>query len=88
MPSSVPTPAESTVPLTVNGKPATAIRGTTVAAFLMQAGIATHKSVTGEPRDPLCAMGICMECCATVNGVQHVRTCQITVADGMEVVTE
>jgi sarcosine oxidase subunit alpha len=45
-------------------------------------------SVTGQPRGPLCGMGICMECRATVDGVPHRRTCQVVCAPGMEVVTE
>lgn len=88
MPSSVPTQSETTLQFIVNGKPVFARRGTTVAAALMQAGVANRKSVSGQPRNPLCAMGICMECCATINGVQHLRTCQVLVEAGMEVVTE
>lgn len=34
-------------------------------------------SVTGEPRGPLCGMGICFECRATIDGKPHVRTCQM-----------
>ena len=79
--------AASTVQLTMNGKPVSAPRGATVAAVLMQAGVPTHRSVAGDSRTALCAMGICMECCATVNGVPRVRTCQIVVEQGMEVVT-
>ena len=85
-PDSIHSP--STVQFTVNGKLVSATRGATLAAALMNAGIATRKSVSGEARNPLCAMGICMECCATVNGMQHVRTCQVAVEAGMEVVTE
>jgi sarcosine oxidase subunit alpha len=33
-------------------------------------------------------MGICMECRATVNGVPHSRSCKLTCAPGMTVVTE
>lgn len=79
--------AASAVQLTINGKPVSAPHGATVAAVLMQAGVPTHKSVAGEPRTALCAMGICMECCATVNGVPRVRTCQVAVEHSMEVVT-
>ena len=79
--------AAPVVQLTVNGKPVLAPRGATVAAVLMQAGVPTHKSVAGESRTALCAMGICMECCSTVNGVPRVRTCQIVVEQGMEVMT-
>ena len=34
-------------------------------------------SVTGEPRGPLCGMGICFECRTTVDGREHVRSCQL-----------
>ena len=79
--------ANPTITLTINGSTVRVAQGTSVAAALLQAGVAAHASVSGEPRTPLCAMGVCMECCATVNGVQHVRTCQLIVQPGMEVVT-
>ena len=59
-----------------------------MAAALVQAGVPTRQSISGEVRSPLCAMGICMECCATVNGVPHVRTCQLLVEAGMDVITQ
>jgi sarcosine oxidase subunit alpha len=58
-----------------------------VAAAVVMAGEPCRFSVSGEARGPLCGMGICMECRATVNGVPHRRTCQMTCAPGMEVVT-
>ena len=76
-----------TLTLTINGSAVSVAKGTSVAAALLHAGIAARKSVSGTPRSPLCAIGICMECCATVDGVEHVRTCQIIVQPGMEVVT-
>jgi sarcosine oxidase subunit alpha len=76
------------VELIVNGRSVTVPSGLSVAAALLQAGIASRRSVSGDPRGPLCAMGICMECCAIVNGVPHVRTCQAAAQHGMEVVTE
>lgn len=76
-----------TLTLTINGNPVSVVAGASVAAALLQAGAAARLSVSGEPRSPLCAMGVCMECCATVNGVQHVRTCQLVAQPGMEVVT-
>jgi D-hydroxyproline dehydrogenase subunit gamma len=85
------TSAESAKPdveFNVNGRPISAAQGTTVAAAILHAGIAVRQSVSGEPRSPLCSMGICMECCATVNGVGHVRTCRVVVQTGMNVVTE
>jgi sarcosine oxidase subunit alpha len=79
--------ANPTVTLTMNGRAVSVAHGTSVAAALLQAGVAARKSVSGELRNPFCAMGVCMECCATVNGVQHVRTCQLMVQPGMEVAT-
>jgi predicted molibdopterin-dependent oxidoreductase YjgC len=45
-------------------------------------------SVTGEPRGPLCGMGICFECRVGVDGRLHVKACQTMVRDGMEIRTE
>jgi predicted molibdopterin-dependent oxidoreductase YjgC len=79
--------ANPTITLTIDGNAVSVAEGTSVAAALLQAGVAAHKSVFGEPRNSLCAMGVCMECCATVDGIQHVRTCQTVVRPGMNVVT-
>jgi sarcosine oxidase subunit alpha len=73
--------------ITVNGKEVSVALGTSVAAAVMMANEPCRFSVRGEPRGPLCGMGICMECRATVNGVAHRRTCQLVCAAGMEVVT-
>jgi sarcosine oxidase subunit alpha len=60
----------------------------TVAAAVMLAGEkAFRHSVTGEPRGPLCGMGICFECRVTINGVPHARSCQIAVQPGMDIRT-
>ncbi len=80
--------AKPDVDFNVNGRPISATQGTTIAAALLHAGIATRKSVSGEPRNALCAMGVCMECCAMVDGIKHVRTCQVRVQPGMNVVSE
>jgi hypothetical protein len=73
--------------ITVNGKQVRVPIGASVAAAVMLANEPCRFSVSGEPRGPLCGMGICMECRATVNGVPHRRTCQMICAPGMEVVT-
>ena len=80
-------PVKSAVELSINGKLISVAQNTSVAAALMQTTTAARKSVSGKPRNALCAMGVCMECCATVNGIKHVRTCQIIVQQGMDVVT-
>ena len=48
---------------------------------------ADGRSVSGEPRAPLCGMGTCYECRVTIDGVAHRRACLVTVADGMHVTT-
>jgi sarcosine oxidase subunit alpha len=74
--------------ITVNGKSVSVSEGMSVAAAMMMCGAPCRVSVRGEERGPLCGMGICMECRATVNGVRHRRTCQILCATEMDVVTE
>ena len=73
--------------LTINGKPVEVAAGTSVAAALLTVGAAARTSVLGEPRGPLCGMGICMECRATINGVTQQPTCQRLCEPGMEVAT-
>jgi sarcosine oxidase subunit alpha len=78
-----------TVRLSINGRALAVTPGTTIAAaILIGNGPAFRRSITGEPRGPLCGMGICFECRAMVNGQLHRRTCQTLVCDGMEVVTD
>jgi D-hydroxyproline dehydrogenase subunit gamma len=73
--------------IVVNGRLLRVSEGTSVAAAMMLANEACRVSVRGERRGPLCGMGICMECRATVNGVKHQRTCQVMCTPAMEVVT-
>jgi hypothetical protein len=73
--------------ITVNGKRLQVAAGTSVAVAMMIAGEPCRFSTTGEARGPLCGMGICMECRATIDGVKHRRTCQTICASGMEVMT-
>lgn len=78
----------ASVTIVVNGRAIAARANMSVAAALMSAEIPCRRSVRGEPRAPLCGMGICFECAATVDGEPLRRTCQIRCRDGMEVVTE
>ena len=72
----------------VNGQTLAVEPGTTAAAAFATAGVpATRISVTGQPRGPLCGMGICFECRADINGRPHQRTCQILCSAGMQVRT-
>ena len=70
----------------VNGAPVEVHEGSTVAAAVILAGeTAFRRSVRGEPRGPLCGMGICFECRVTVDGAPHVRSCQTLCRDGMQI---
>jgi len=82
MPESTPA-----VALTVNGAPIAVAPGTTVAAAVLMAGNVARTSVSGEPRAPLCGMGICFECRVSIDGAPHQRSCQIPCQSGMEVLT-
>lgn len=73
----------------VNGRSMSVPRGTIVAVALAQSGATRfRRSVRGEPRGPLCGMGVCFECCVTVNGLPHSRSCQALCADGMDIRTD
>ncbi len=74
--------------VTVNGTPVLVPSGTTVAVAMMIAGQACRTSVSGEPRGPLCGMGICFDCRVTIGGIQHCRSCQVLCEQGMHVTTE
>lgn len=76
------------VTVTVNGSPIAVLPGTTVAVAMTIAGQACRTSVNGEPRGPLCGMGICFECRVSINGQPHRRSCQILCEPGMEVRTD
>ena len=79
----------ATTRILINGREVHVAPGATLAAALLSAGISHFRSsVTGEPRSPLCAMGICYECRVTVNGAQHVKSCQLLCTDGMDVRTD
>ena len=74
------------ISLTVNGKEILVPAGTVVAVAVYRAGGSSFRlSVTGEPRGPLCGMGICFECRVTIDGVLHQRSCQILCQTKMKV---
>jgi len=73
----------------VNDSPIKVPVGTIVAAALAYAGVTQfRRSVTGQPRGPLCGMGICMECRVTINGQTNCRSCEIICAENMEIVAD
>ena len=76
------------VSITVNGRPVAAPSGSTVAVALAMAGQFCRTSVTGEPRGPLCGMGICFECRVTIDGRSQCKSCQVICRSGMDVHTQ
>ena len=78
-----------TVSISIDGRRLAVSSGASVAAAIITAGVTSfRRSVSGHPRGPLCGMGICFECRATIDGTPHRRTCQAIVRDGMEIATD
>jgi len=72
------------IDIRVNGQSLRVREGTIVAAAIAQAGVTRfRRSVAGQPRGPLCGMGICFECRLTIDGRAHQRSCILDVAPGM-----
>ena len=81
--------SKNRVDITINGETYSAYEGDTVLAALVASG---HKSLRhsrkiGEPRGPLCGMGVCYECLVTINNQPNQRACMTEVEDRMEVLT-
>ena len=78
-----------TVTVVVDGVLVTMPAGSTVAAAILETGVhAFRRSISGQPRGPLCGMGICFECRVTIDGEAHSRSCQIVCENGMDVRTD
>jgi sarcosine oxidase subunit alpha len=77
------------VTLSVNGIAVTVPSGAMVSTAVAMTGVSLYRrSVTGEPRAPLCGMGICFECRVTIDSRAHCRSCQVVCQPGMEVRTD
>jgi predicted molibdopterin-dependent oxidoreductase YjgC len=76
------------IAVSVNGRRVTVAAGSSVAVAVMIAGASCRTSVSGEPRGPLCGIGICYECRAEVDGVAHRRSCQVACTTGMDIKTD
>ena len=76
------------VRVTVNGQPVEVPVGSSVAAAVARVAAHSRRSVRGEPRAPMCGMGVCFECRVQVDGVAHVRSCMTPVSEGMQVRTD
>jgi predicted molibdopterin-dependent oxidoreductase YjgC len=71
----------------VQGQPITARVGDTLAVALLNAGVVPFRQtpVSGQPRAPLCLMGVCFDCLVEVDGQQNVQSCMVEVHEGMQV---
>lgn len=79
----------TTVRIIVNGTEHRVPDGISLAAALLNAGYPTFRtSVMGEPRGPVCGMGICFECRVTIDGAPGRRSCLVPVREGMAVVLD
>ncbi len=73
----------------VNGQSVEVAAGTVLAKALADLGIRRFRSsVSGQPRAPLCGMGVCYECRVTINGRPHCKSCHTLCEHGMEVQTD
>ena len=73
----------------VNGRQVVVPKGTTVAAAVFLAGEITFRtSLSGQPRSPVCGMGICFECRVTIDDQPHQRACSRLCRPGMEIRTQ
>jgi len=79
---------DAPVEILVDGRPIRAPAGASVAAALLATGRRAWRTTpSGAPRGAFCAIGVCFDCTATVDGLPEVRTCVTTVAPGMRVST-
>jgi predicted molibdopterin-dependent oxidoreductase YjgC len=86
----LPDAAGRPIGLTIDGKPAQARDGDTVAAALLAAGIDHCRTtpVSGARRAPYCMMGVCFECLVTIDGIGNRQACLIPAREGMRVETQ
>jgi predicted molibdopterin-dependent oxidoreductase YjgC len=75
------------VEIWVQGQRVLSREGETLAAALLKASFVPFRStpVSGEPRAPLCLMGVCFDCLVEVDGAQNVQSCTVAVRGGMQV---
>ena len=79
-----------TIRISIDGRPASACAGDTVAAALLANDVAACRvsAVSESPRGPYCLMGVCFECLVTIDGVGNRQGCLIEVREGMAIETQ
>ncbi len=86
----LPEAAGPALHFTVDGVPATARAGDSVAAAMLAAGLRACRTtpVSGAVRGPYCLMGVCFECLVVIDGVGNTQACLVPVREGMRVETQ
>lgn len=74
--------------LQVDGQVIEVLGGSSVAAAIAQVTPYFRRSPSGQPRAPLCGMGVCFECRVDIDGVGQLRACMIPAREGMQVRTD
>jgi D-hydroxyproline dehydrogenase subunit gamma len=77
----------ATIPVVVEGVEVLVPEGTSAAAAVLLAGLSAIREtpVSGSPRLPLCQMGVCFDCLATIDSVPNRQACMVQVAPGMRI---
>ncbi|MBB4131933.1 MULTISPECIES: 2Fe-2S iron-sulfur cluster-binding protein [unclassified Xanthomonas] len=78
----------ATVRLYVDAQPVDVPAGASVAAAVALATLHFRQSCSGQPRAPLCGMGVCFECRVRIDGIGQQRACMVDARDGMQVRTD
>lgn len=83
-------PERGTLTIDIDGVPAMAEPGESVAAVLLRQTEAWTRLTpsTRSKRAPYCMMGVCFDCLAEVDGVASIQTCLKPVCAGMRVVRQ
>lgn len=78
-----------TITISIDGAPFEAKAGDSVAAALLAAGRAAHRTstISGAPRGAYCLMGVCFECLVRIDGFDNRQGCMVIVRDGMVIET-
>ena len=86
----LPEAAGERIAFTIDGRPAQAFAGDSVAAALLLAGVEHCRTtpVSEAKRAPYCMMGVCFECLVSIDGVGNRQACMTAVRDGMRVETQ
>jgi predicted molibdopterin-dependent oxidoreductase YjgC len=86
----LPEAGAATLRFTIDGRPATARAGDSVAAALLAAGIRACRDtvVSGSARGPYCMMGVCFDCLVVIDGIGNRQGCLVPVGEGMRVETQ